>query len=954
MDSNSNSKAVLDYALFQLTPTRTRCELLVFSGGIHQKIASGLFEPFVSHLKFVKDEISKGGYSIKLLPPTNAAFWFTKPTFERFVRFVSTPAILERFVSLENEILQIESSFQANALSMSIATLDEGIIPQTNGNTRRLSDSGKLNDVLEGVDSKEEENSKVSLHRLLESRIALLRKEQAMAYTRGLVAGFEIDSIEDLINFANAFGAVRLREACIKFKELWKKKHADDLWIKEVAAMQSSLPPALSLSGASGIILANDITPHDQNNKNNSSKDSIASGDENVFLETTSSASLNKKEGMPCADVNLPTPDQQPSHAANVHMPMPWPYNVPPFMYNLQNSIPQMPSYQGYPLTNMQSVPPYLLRNMQWSSDQGVNQKPSATKREKSPYKKGAEEYEDQQTESSDPDSGSESDSDKQKHSNNSSKDDLKRKKHRRKSSGTVVIRNINYITPKRRNGNEGGVSDESSEDDNVIDEETIKQKVGVALESLQKVHKVEKRANGKKASARRNVTKSSDATEEDLTENLSDASEGGNKNDNWDTFQNLLKIDEGTGTDGPERMQSIDVQDEHFVVRSTEKRMPYAASSSPNLDFKEVLKNPKVPNDSFIVTSRDGGNESGSKLDEYVDNCGPVTKSRDNMGEEMLLSHRSKEPGNELGDPLSTFVADSLQTKGRTTDDWFIVDNLEKMRSPDPPIVPAVFDDDYTSSSVNDHSRAEKREGTLVDDSFMIHGQLVDNDVSDSQWKTDISMVADLTALNKLESDAASSNEKRALLKNQEPNDLFVVLQRDPGLDSVEASRTMDYEIDFSFSETDRRSSIDVSHDNVNNNLPVSPVETNVSKSKVSGTRKSEKEEKLRGSSGKGKPEIMSRARKPSLPSRPVVQKSKREQEDEIRKKMEELRSERQRRIAERTASSGVARAVPRKDQSEGKTARISAKSDKNKTQSVKETNRISSVKLASQDFRE
>ena len=48
--------------------------------------------------------------------------------FYRFVRFVSTPAILERFASLENEILQIESSFQANALSMSIATPDEGMV----------------------------------------------------------------------------------------------------------------------------------------------------------------------------------------------------------------------------------------------------------------------------------------------------------------------------------------------------------------------------------------------------------------------------------------------------------------------------------------------------------------------------------------------------------------------------------------------------------------------------------------------------------------------------------------------------------------------------------------------------------------------------------------------------------------------------------------------------------
>lgn len=57
--------------------------------------------------------------------------------------------------------------------------------------------------------------------------------------------------------------------------------------------MQSNLPPGLSFSGSSGIILANDVTVHDQNNKNNSSTDSILSSDENAFLETS-----NKKEGI--------------------------------------------------------------------------------------------------------------------------------------------------------------------------------------------------------------------------------------------------------------------------------------------------------------------------------------------------------------------------------------------------------------------------------------------------------------------------------------------------------------------------------------------------------------------------------------------------------------------------------------------------------------------------------
>ena len=45
----------------------------------------------------------------------------------------------------------------------------------------------------------------------METRKALLRREQAMAYARAFVAGFQIENIDDLISFADAFGASRLR-----------------------------------------------------------------------------------------------------------------------------------------------------------------------------------------------------------------------------------------------------------------------------------------------------------------------------------------------------------------------------------------------------------------------------------------------------------------------------------------------------------------------------------------------------------------------------------------------------------------------------------------------------------------------------------------------------------------------------------------------------------------------
>ena len=52
---------------------------------------------------------------------------------------------------------------------------------------------------------------RVRLQRVLETRKVVLRKEQAMAYARALVAGFEMDYIDNLISFADAFGASRLR-----------------------------------------------------------------------------------------------------------------------------------------------------------------------------------------------------------------------------------------------------------------------------------------------------------------------------------------------------------------------------------------------------------------------------------------------------------------------------------------------------------------------------------------------------------------------------------------------------------------------------------------------------------------------------------------------------------------------------------------------------------------------
>ncbi|GFY93139.1 COP1-interacting protein-like protein [Actinidia rufa] len=61
------------------------CDLLITANGKTEKIASGLLNPFLAHLKTAQDQIDKGGYSILLEPePGSDRTWFTKGTVERF------------------------------------------------------------------------------------------------------------------------------------------------------------------------------------------------------------------------------------------------------------------------------------------------------------------------------------------------------------------------------------------------------------------------------------------------------------------------------------------------------------------------------------------------------------------------------------------------------------------------------------------------------------------------------------------------------------------------------------------------------------------------------------------------------------------------------------------------------------------------------------------------------
>ncbi|KAJ6701133.1 hypothetical protein OIU74_012476 [Salix koriyanagi] len=92
------SNTLLDYAVFELLPNRTRCDLFVSSNGNTEKLVSGPIKPFITHLKVAEEQASLAVQSIKL------------EVDRMFVLFVSTPEVLEMVITFDTEMSQLETA----------------------------------------------------------------------------------------------------------------------------------------------------------------------------------------------------------------------------------------------------------------------------------------------------------------------------------------------------------------------------------------------------------------------------------------------------------------------------------------------------------------------------------------------------------------------------------------------------------------------------------------------------------------------------------------------------------------------------------------------------------------------------------------------------------------------------------------------------------------------------
>ncbi|KAJ8448275.1 hypothetical protein Cgig2_025199 [Carnegiea gigantea] len=201
------SDVPLDYAVFQLSPKRSHCELFVSYDGATEKLASGLVKPFVTHLKVAEEQVALAVKSIKLEVEKykNAETWFTKGTLERFVRFVSTPEVLEMVNTFDAEMSQLEAARR--------------IYSQGVGEHQSSASGGDGTGATAASDA-----TKKELLRAIDVRLGAVKQDLMTACSRAFAAGFCPDSVSELQLFADRFGAPRLSEACSKFMDLSRRR----------------------------------------------------------------------------------------------------------------------------------------------------------------------------------------------------------------------------------------------------------------------------------------------------------------------------------------------------------------------------------------------------------------------------------------------------------------------------------------------------------------------------------------------------------------------------------------------------------------------------------------------------------------------------------------------------------------------------------------------------------
>lgn len=888
-------------------------------------------------------------------------------------------------MTIEREILQIEDSIHlGEAPSLTGMDLtDQGNITLSDSSKKKQAISSKLKVESHAHDDVLRENSKICLQRSLETRKVVLLKEQGMAYARACVAGFELAHVDDLVSFADAFGASRLRKACLEFKELCKKKEKDELWMDELAAMEAISRPAVAYSCTSAVSLPSE-TVYGQHSMPVGHVTTCQVEPNGTLDETSADAMDTSAYSNTNQDNNMHEPRQEKLQSVSDNIfhgkpqaPTGLPNHLPQYMYSFQSPVAQqMSPYQGYAFPGMQFSSPYYLgnlQNMQWpprteESDHGILKNGNHHRRSNKPphlkerYSKGKAHRNKQTTSelqdgySDQNSSGSCSESiEELDHDMSSDKESLetgvtKKQRPKNKSSRTVVIRNINYISSKGKDGGSHGSSDESLVKDDFLDGDFLKDKVENVVDSIQKHHQ-SSRHRKKERCRGMNSSKANNG------ENCSEAKAGDpeKSDESWQAFQNILmKEDESDsnklehrsrGKDDKNSQHNVGVGEEYIIIKDPELTEQSVHNSPLDAEIDIGTKHQPVATDSIIITAMDANIPDGRHMENFECNENYCRSMQRNQGFNEDLSHmQSTKPAGNVQD-TSNYVKESFVLKNQRAEDWFVVNRSVRLPEAQTSAEHTMYEDDQAQAIHDDHnySMEKKEKKSLIDDSFVVPTRSMVNEQHDPQWETDMSIISGIAFVDATchTDNMDHSKEKIRILHDYEPDDLQIVLERDPTIETVHWIPEIDYTEEIAYTKASEQNS-----DAETNNCTDDIVPPNCKEAKRDGNiqkksldknggiekklpDKGSKAKLIRGSLSNSESTVLSRNRRPHTISKAAPQKSKIEKEEENRKRIEALLAERQKRIAQRSASKATNSTASKESNTESKAETGSLKHD-------------------------
>lgn len=865
------SSTLLDSAVFQLTPTRTRCDLIITANGKTEKIASGLLNPFLAHLKTAQDQIAKGGYSIILEPkPGSDATWFAKGTVERFVRFVSTPEVLERVYTIESEIIQIGEAIAIqsnNDLGLS-AVVDHQAKPveSIEGSKPVLDTSEEKAIVLykpgahppeANGSTTQEGNSKVQLLKVLETRKTVLQKEQGMAFARAVAAGFDIDHMTPLLSFAECFGASRLMDACLRFMDLWKSKHETGQWLEIEAAEAMSSRSDFSSMNPSGITLSNMV------NKQKEFREAWPEPLSELASENNGKARIDAStDEKPPMDHQVPQGHQEYFQGQFPHhMFPPWPIHSPPGAVPVFQPYPMqgMPYYQNYPGNGSFVQPPYPpMEDSRFSPGYRMGQKRHSMDSRDSNTESETWDADASKTRSS---YGLEL----EKEASQSPESRKKANRSGKKKSGVVVIRNINYITSKRQNSS----GSESQSDSNETDEETG----DLQMDASEMKHKSSLRSSKRKESSTKSMDASKSSDKEDRTyEKEPDVG-------HWQAFQSYLLRDAD--------------EDKHSVDQGM-----FAMEKGVKVKRRQSA----VGDDPLAIAERDTGEIREGRMTEFHKISGNLTCRPKLSNDELLISGREGHSGGASGSTDGQMDVQYIEIDGRrvryrrTSNDAFMIHGQENQlhftTSTDPLAI-----NGFEGTTGN----LDRISNNMADESYIVPLRSIDQVEADDRNAIDMDSELPSALQN-----AENCSNRMGRQIDYEPDDLTLMPERGTEKGSTGYDPALEYEMQVH--GKDAASLVNRKKEVVADAKQGPKKSDKDRRPKVSPDTLDKK--KIVGATRKGKPSKLSpleeaRARAERLRTfKADLQKEKKEKEEEEMKRKETLKIERQKRIAARNSS--------------------------------------------------